>query len=48
MAESAELKRTCERVTALLIDHITGDLDPTIVPVFEWTLPFSSDSSFGG
>ena len=35
MTESAEIKITCERVTALLIDYITGDLDPTIVPVFE-------------
>ena len=35
MTESAEIKITCERVTALLIDYITGALDPTIVPVFE-------------
>jgi anti-sigma factor RsiW len=35
MAESADLKLTCERVTALLIDYITGALDPAIVPVFE-------------
>jgi Putative zinc-finger len=35
MAESAEIKLTCEWVTALLIDYITGALDPTIVPAFE-------------
>ena len=35
MAESAELKLTCERVTALLIDYITGALDTTMVSAFE-------------
>lgn len=35
MAESTEARMTCEQVTALLIDYITGGLNPAIVPVFE-------------
>ena len=28
MAESTEHRLTCEQVTALLIDYVTGELDP--------------------
>ena len=29
MAESTDMRLTCEQVTALLIDYVTGALDPT-------------------
>ena len=35
MTEPGEARITCERVTALLMDYIAGDLDPALVPVFE-------------
>jgi anti-sigma factor RsiW len=28
MAESTDIRLTCEQVTALLIDYVTGELDP--------------------
>jgi anti-sigma factor RsiW len=35
MAESARATITCEQVTALLIDYVAGDLDPTTTLVLE-------------
>ena len=35
MAESVGPTITCEQVTALLIDYVAGDLDPTTTPVLE-------------
>jgi anti-sigma factor RsiW len=36
MAEPAGATITCEQVTALLIDYVAGDLDPTTTLVLEW------------
>lgn len=35
MTEPVEASITCERVTALLLDYITGELDAAVVLVFE-------------
>jgi hypothetical protein len=43
MAESTEARMTCEQVTALLIDYITGELDPAIVSVCERHVPHCGD-----
>jgi anti-sigma factor RsiW len=35
MAESVPTRVTCEQATALLIDYITGELDPATILVLE-------------
>ena len=35
MAESTNITLTCERVTALLIDYVTGELDPAITQALQ-------------
>jgi len=35
MAESMEVKLTCQQVTALLIDYVTSELDPAIAQALQ-------------
>ena len=35
MAESTEVKLTCQQVTALLIDYVTNELDPALTQALQ-------------
>jgi len=35
MAESTNINLTCQQVTALLIDYVTGELDPVITQALQ-------------
>jgi predicted anti-sigma-YlaC factor YlaD len=43
MAEPVSGRVTCEQATALLVDYVTGELDPVTMQVMEWHLARCSD-----